>query len=496
MKSHLFSHLLLVIFLAGLGVAGIWRIQGHLEVSRQVQQRLEYAMADAEILQKQYLALLQAQAAWQQAVVTGERADWRAFGSIYQRWRNLARHQIRAESVLREQVVLHQLQLLVEAEQRRLAVSPDELLQPPPRLLDMASLWADLNGAVQREIVRQSNLLLDQRGRLVLEATVIFVACIVVLILYMYAVNAYLGRPVMELAAAARAVRRGDLTARVTPRGDGPVRHLANDLNRMVDLLVASLAEEERVVQELQLKARQLEDANRHKSQFLANISHELKTPLNAIIGFADILASGHHGELNDKQRDYIARVGQAGGHLLAMISDLIDLAKMDVGAMRLAPTCFPVAPLIEEVTNMLAPQLEEKAHRLEIKVDAPRPVVLDRQRLQQILLNLLSNAIKFTGAEGHLTVRASQTETELILCVEDDGIGIDKEAQAAIFEQFVQVDSRLQRQHEGTGIGLALCRRLAEMMGGTIEVDSQPGEGSTFTLRLPIGSEPEVAVE
>jgi signal transduction histidine kinase len=246
-------------------------------------------------------------------------------------------------------------------------------------------------------------------------------------------------------------------------------------------------------VAELRAKARQLEEANRHKNQFLANVSHELKTPLNAILGFADILESELHGPVTTRQREYLRRMAQAGQHLLAMISDLIDVAKMDLGALALTDQEFAPGDLLREVGELLAPQVAAKRHRLTLTAppDLP-PMYSDRHRVQQILVNLLANAIKFTPEGGELELGVAAAEPGwLCWSVRDNGIGIAPADQEAIFEDFVQLDSQLHRQHEGTGIGLALCRRLARLLGGEVAVASAPGAGSTFTVRLPLHRPP-----
>lgn len=324
-------------------------------------------------------------------------------------------------------------------------------------------------------------------SRLVRELVLLFALLVMAGATYYYVVSLRIRQPLRHLADTARAVTNGDLDARALSTGDGPVDSLAEDVNVMIDVLVETVTNESRVIEELQRKAADLERANYHKSTFVANVSHELKTPLNAIIGFADILAAGRHGELNERQRDYLQRIFRAGNHLLGLITDLIDMSKIDVGAISLQPETFPVTTVLEEVVELVAPD----ADRSELTVQPDWPAALgsmtqDRRRVKQILLNLLGNAVKFTPAHGELSLSADADADWIHVRVRDSGIGIDPAEQERIFEDFVQLDSALHRQREGTGIGLALSRRLAGLMGGDIQVSSAPGKGSTFTLTLP----------
>ena len=348
--------------------------------------------------------------------------------------------------------------------------------------------WRNVNAAVtDGQQHAAADTVVTVSGILV-EAVSVVVLIIVAAVLYLYIVNYRVGRPAVRIATTARAVTAGNLDARaVLPDDDGPMFSLARDVNTMVSILQESLYDEQRVIRELQARTAELEAANRHKNQFLANISHELKTPLSAVIGFADILSTGKHGELGGRQADYIDRITDAAEHLLAMINDLLDIARIDVGEMRLDLAATDVAPLIAAAAAMLSPAVEKQRHALTVHCDADLPTLhLDGQRFRQIVVNLLSNAVKFTPPGGRIEVRCERAGGGVHVSVRDSGIGISPEVQAQIFDDFVQLDQMLNREHEGVGIGLALCRRFVTLFNGTISVDSAPGEGSTFHVQLP----------
>lgn len=243
--------------------------------------------------------------------------------------------------------------------------------------------------------------------------------------------------------------------------------------------------------QQLESRAQELAQANRLKSQFLATISHELRTPMNSIIGFSDALLSNLYGPLNEAQTNRVHRIRRNAQHLLHLIDDLLDLSKIDAGRMTLSPSLISVSDLVRDVVQEMEPQAQ--ARRLALVADLPAdlpPVCVDAQRLQQVIRNLLSNAIKFTP-EGHITVSAQALhearQSCLAITVADTGIGIAEADQTIIFDEFRQADGSSTRAYDGTGLGLAISKRLIEMMGGSIQVESAPGEGSRFTVSLPL---------
>jgi len=226
--------------------------------------------------------------------------------------------------------------------------------------------------------------------------------------------------------------------------------------------------------------------ANQLKSQFLANMSHELRTPLNAIMGFAEAIRDGVSGEPTDEQREFARDIYQAGQQLLKMINDILDLAKVEAGAMELTLEPNDLAALVDEVLRVAKGLARRKGVELREDIEPQHlELTVDAIKIKQVLYNLLSNAIKFTGAGGTVTVRCRADKETTVIQVIDTGIGIAPEDRANLFEEFRQVDSSLTRKHEGTGLGLALTKRLVELHGGEISIDSQVGKGSTFTVTL-----------
>ncbi len=232
-----------------------------------------------------------------------------------------------------------------------------------------------------------------------------------------------------------------------------------------------------------------LQEANRLKSEFLAKMSHELRTPLNGIIGFSEFLVDQKPGPLNAKQKEYLTDVLNSGRHLLQLINDVLDLSKVEAGKMEVALETFPVKTAIDEVCSVLTPMAREK--NIEIKKcvsDHLDSVILDQQKFRQVLYNLLSNAVKFTGEGGWVEITVGQDHHgRLHLAVKDSGIGIKPDDVGKLFVEFQQLDSSLSRRYHGTGLGLALTRKIVELQGGSIRVESQPGKGSTFTVTLPL---------
>jgi signal transduction histidine kinase len=243
-----------------------------------------------------------------------------------------------------------------------------------------------------------------------------------------------------------------------------------------------------RLFKEIQEKSAQLEVANKHKSDFLANMSHELRTPLNAIIGFSEGLMERMFGELNEKQADYLKDIHESGKHLLSLINDILDLSKIEAGKMELELSTFHLPTAVSNAVTLI----RERAHRhgiaLGVDID-PRlgEFQADERKVKQVLLNLLSNAVKFTPDGGQVTVTAKLDTDKVEIAVKDTGVGIAPEDRASLFEEFKQLGKDSSRKAEGTGLGLALTKRLVELHGGEISVQSVLGEGSTFRVNLPL---------
>jgi signal transduction histidine kinase len=243
-----------------------------------------------------------------------------------------------------------------------------------------------------------------------------------------------------------------------------------------------------RLFQELEEKSRQLEIADRHKSEFLASMSHELRTPLNAVIGFSEVLLERMFGELNPKQEEYLQDILTSGRHLLSLINDILDLAKIEAGRMDLEVTDFHLPQAIDNSITLIRERAARRAITLGVEVD-PRlgEIKGDERKVKQVLLNLLSNAIKFTPEGGRVDVAAELTDGFAEISVTDTGVGIAPEDHEAVFEEFRQVGNDYAKKHEGTGLGLTLSRRFVELHGGKIWVKSQLNQGATFTFTLPV---------
>jgi signal transduction histidine kinase len=243
-----------------------------------------------------------------------------------------------------------------------------------------------------------------------------------------------------------------------------------------------------RLFDEIQDKSRQLAEASEHKSQFLANMSHELRTPLNAIIGVTEMLRED--AEALKQDTEPLDRVLGAGRHLLALINDILDLSKIEAGRMELHLEEFPLVPLIEDVAKTIEPMATKNSNRLVIDCPADLGAIhADQTRLRQSLLNLASNANKFTE-KGTVTIAARHGQENrrdwITLAVADTGIGMTQEQMGKLFQEFSQASSTTASKYGGTGLGLVISRRFCQMMGGDITAQSEPGHGSTFTIRLP----------
>jgi signal transduction histidine kinase len=246
--------------------------------------------------------------------------------------------------------------------------------------------------------------------------------------------------------------------------------------------------ENARLFDEIQEKTRQLEAANRHKDEFLASMSHELRTPLNAVIGFSEVLLERMFGELNDKQEEYLNDILASGRHLLSLINDILDLAKIEAGRMELDLEEFELAQAIDNAVVLVRERATRKGLVLETALGPELGSVRgDQRKVKQVLLNLLSNAVKFTPEGGRVAVHAQRLDGSVEVSVSDTGIGIAAEDQDVVFEEFRQVGTDYAKKHEGTGLGLTLSRKFVELHGGHITVKSRLGEGSTFTFTLPV---------
>jgi signal transduction histidine kinase len=236
---------------------------------------------------------------------------------------------------------------------------------------------------------------------------------------------------------------------------------------------------------ELEVRRAEAERANEAKSEFLATMSHELRTPLNAIAGYVELLDMELYGPLGGPQRDALGRVQRSQRHLLGLINDVLNFAKLEAGRVEYRVEVVCVAEVLADLAPMVEPQIAAKGLALAVEVPAGLTANADREKLAQVLLNLLSNAVKFTPPGGRIAVTGRATAAGVVVDVADTGVGIAADRLASVFEPFVQVDQRLTRPHEGTGLGLAISRELARGMGGDLVAESAPGAGSVFTVTL-----------
>ncbi len=236
----------------------------------------------------------------------------------------------------------------------------------------------------------------------------------------------------------------------------------------------------------LEERNQQVERANRLKSEFLASMSHELRTPLHTIIGFSELLGEEIEGPLNDKQKRFVGHIHKDSMHLLDLINDILDLSKIEAGRLELRRETFDAAAVAREAISSIRSQAQAKSIAVDTQVEQPITLYADRIRFKQILLNLLSNAVKFTPKGGSVRVESVLRVEDAEFSVIDTGVGIAKQDQASVFDKFYQVGNTTKGVREGTGLGLAITQHLVGEHGGTIRVESQPGQGSRFIFTIP----------
>lgn len=274
-----------------------------------------------------------------------------------------------------------------------------------------------------------------------------------------------------------------------TPREMGKIAVVANEV--LANAMMTYAMSYHSLVNALEVRETELEEANRKlkevdglKSLFIATVSHELRAPLNSIIGFANVLINGVAGEINPEQERQLGILKANADHLLELINDIIDISKIEAGRVEVSPASFELGALIREVADSFAIAFEKKGLPLVCRIPGAIPVVSDVGRIRQVLTNLLHNAVKFTE-RGTVEIVAGEAAGRISVAVRDTGIGIDKDDQHRLFTPFTQVGTE-GGPHEGTGLGLYLCRRICALLGGELKVESEPGRGSTFTVLLP----------
>jgi signal transduction histidine kinase len=304
-------------------------------------------------------------------------------------------------------------------------------------------------------------------------------------------------RPIESIQAAAAKIGSGALDQRIEIPGHDELGALAEEFNRMAARLGESYSNLEQKVEErtrelatalgaLDQKSHELEAVSRHKSEFLANMSHELRTPLNAILGFSQVLRERMFGEVNEKQAEYLDDILSSANHLLALINDVLDLSKVEAGQIELEVAPFSLREALERGVVMVRERATKDGVQIALEAAPGVDIVRgDERRIRQVIFNLLSNAVKFTPVGGVVDVRTAHVNGEVRVSVADTGPGIAPEDHERIFEEFQQTEAGIE-QREGTGLGLALSKRLVELHGGRIWVDSEFGKGSTFVFALP----------
>jgi len=307
----------------------------------------------------------------------------------------------------------------------------------------------------------------------------VLIGCLGASVILALQLEKIVSQPILDLAALAREIsEKHDYSVRAERRSDDEVGVLAEGFNEMLTQ-----------IQRRQKERDEADQRTREKSQFLANMSHELRTPLNAIIGFSEVLKSRLAGRIAEREERFLDNINSSGQHLLGIVNDILDLSKIEAGKMEISPERFALRNAVEGVCSLMRGVSSRRKVTFDLDLDDNLPLIeADPVKVKQILYNLLSNAVKFSPEGSTVIIRTRALGAYAVrMAVIDHGIGIDKYDHERIFQEFQQVDSTASRQFEGTGLGLTLVKKFVEMHAGAIELESALGEGSKFTVTLPL---------
>ena len=358
-------------------------------------------------------------------------------------------------------------------------------------LVEIGRLRSDINVRLDMELRhvenwRDQSLYFYERLESQLVYFFVIATCLVMAAFALsgYVLRRYLGM----LRVGAHKIATGHLGYRFNDETGDLVGTVMRDFDTMGEQLQKQHEALQSINEELVRKADELEEAHRHKDRFLANMSHELRTPLNSIIGFSELILRKRDG-VSEKTAGFASRILAAAEHLLELISDLLDVAKADAGALDMNPVDFDLAAEAAAVVAMLRPLADAKSIDLELdKPGGPVKVHADRRLIRQAIINLANNALKFTK-KGGVTISVAEDDGSAVVAISDTGIGIAKDEIGKIFKDFHRVEQGLTSNYDGVGLGLTLTKRIVELHGGAISVESEPGKGSVFTMKFPLRS-------
>lgn len=377
-----------------------------------------------------------------------------------------------------------------------LLTNPNSAQPPATQPADISSLLPDhFVGMITVEIPSQVPASQYLLNRVFILIAGLLAGSLAIVVFYLITTRLIL-QPVRVLQETAEKVSQGNLNIRSDIRTRDEFQQLSETFNNMLSNLQATERELRTVNRNLDLKLNQLAESNlalyesnRLKSEFLANISHELRTPLNSILGFAELLTDAAEKAPDSRNLRYVQNITRSGRHLLELINDLLDLAKIEAGRMEVRAEPLSLPDLFEGLAGILKPLLEPNELSIVDTIARDVPIIhTDPAKLQQVLYNFLANAIKFSPRGGVVTLAAVRENIDHVrISVTDRGIGIDPSQHKVIFEKFRQIDSSMTRQHSGSGLGLAISKELAELLNGRIGVQSALGQGATFWIILPL---------